>query len=606
SECNQAIVRAEAEPALLQAVCRILVEPGGYRMAWVGYAEADGQRRVWPMAMAGHETAYVERNKIGWADDDRGQGPAGKALRSGVPQVNRDSRSNPDMAPWRVDALACGFLSSIAIPLKGETAPLGLLAIYAAELDAFDTAEVRLLNEVGADLAFGIAALRVRSARQRAEEMVARLAYFDSLTGLPNRTQLLERMVRAITGGDGGNGEFALLTINVNRFDDIQIGLGVELGDEALKQLGARLGAALDKGPFLARLGGDIFGVLLERCNADCARATADRILLSLAEPFPLAGILVEMQASVGAALYPAHGSNCSALLLRSNIAARQARNTGAGYALYTGITDAESPRQLALVSELRRAIGSQELVLHYQPKVDLRTGRVAGAEALVRWQHPERGLLLPAEFIPAAERTGLIRPLTDHVIDSALGQTRRWSDRGLAVRVAVNISPSSLRDPEFVRRVIALREKWGTEPASLQFEITESTLMEDPARSHDVLMQLRDCGISIFIDDFGTGYSSLSYIATLPIHGLKIDRSFIAGMLSNAQVRTVIEATISLARTLEMQVVAEGVETREQAEELARMGCDELQGFHFGRPMLPEELEELAAASSLARYGLA
>ena len=356
--------------------------------------------------------------------------------------------------------------------------------------------------------------------------------------------------------------------------------------------LGWRPAGALGEGRLLAGSGGDILGVLGERGGADDARAIGERIQHALAEPFRLSGILLDVQASIGAALFPVHGTDSGALLLRSNIASRKARSTGVGYTLYAGTSEAESPRKLALVGELRRAISADELLLHYQPKVDLRTGRAVGAEALVRWRHPERGLMLPAEFIPAAERTGLIRALTDRVVGDALAQVRRWSERGLAMPVAVNVSPSSLRDPEFVRRVVDLQQRHRAGPGALEFEITESTLMEDPARSHDALLQLRDLGIAIFIDDFGTGYSSLSYIATLPIHGLKIDRSFITGMLSNAQVRTVVEATISLARTLQIRVVAEGVETKEQAQALARMGCDEIQGFLVSRPVLPVDLE--------------
>jgi len=364
-----------------------------------------------------------------------------------------------------------------------------------------------------------------------------------------------------------------------------------------LRQLGARLGAALGDEAFLARIGGDVFGVLVERGDAGHIREVADRVRRSLAEPFRMAGILLDVQASIGAAVFPDHATDCGALLLRSNIAAREARRSGDGCVIYSGATDAESPRRLALLGELRRAISSDELVLHYQPKIALGDGRVVGAEALVRWRHPERGLMLPAEFIPAAERTGLIKALTDRVLEGALRQARRWSESGQDMPVAINVPPSSLRDPDFVHRVIAAQERWGARPGTLQFEITESTLMEDPERSHDVLLKLRERSIAIFIDDFGMGYSSLSYIATLPLQGLKIDRSFIMGMLSNAQVRSVVEATISLGHALRMRVVAEGVETREQADELARMGCDEVQGYYFGNPVLPGDFPGRASS---------
>jgi len=447
-------VRAQAEPALLDAVCEILVRQGGYRMAWVGYAQSGAERSVQPVAKAGAETAYLETASISWADDDRGRGPSGMAIRTGRTQVNRDFRSNPDMAPWREAALARGFLSSIALPLKGEDAPLGVLCVYAAEPDAFDAAEVNLLDELAQDLGFGIATLRAREAHRRAEEMVARLAYFDSLTGLPNRMQLLEHMDHAIAGARESGAHLALLTLNIDRFDDIQIGLGVGNGDEALRQMGERLGAAVGEGTFLARIGGDVFGVVVESGDMARVREVADRLHAVLAEPFRVAGILLDVQASIGAALFPGQAADAGALLLRSNIASREARRAGDGFAIYSGTTDAESPRQLALLGELRRAISADELVVHYQPKIDLRTGAVVGAEALVRWRHPGRGLMQPAEFIPAAERTGLIKPLTYRVLDSALEQAQAWAARGLRVPVAINISPRSLRDPEFPRRI--------------------------------------------------------------------------------------------------------------------------------------------------------
>jgi diguanylate cyclase (GGDEF)-like protein len=595
-ECNQALVRAGEEEALLGDVCRILVDHGHFRMAWVGYAERDAGKSVRPVAKAGDDDGYLDGARIGWGDDELGHGPSGEAIRTGQAQVNRDFRSNPAVAPWRAEALRRGFESSVAIPLAGEDAPLGVLCVYAAEPDAFDGAELRLLEELAKDLTFGIATLRSREAHRRADAMVSRLAYFDTLTGLPNRTQLLERLERAMRAARESGGCLALLTVNVNRFDDVQIGLGLREGDEVLRQLAARLGAAVADGEFLARVGGDVFAVLVESGDDDCARAAAGRLHAALAEPFRVAGILLDVQARIGAALFPGHGADGETLMLRSNIACRDARRSEFGFATYSGATDEESPRRLALIAELRRAIADDELVLHYQPMVALRTGSVEGVEALVRWRHPVHGLLPPSEFIPTAERTGLMRPLTARVLDIALRQARRWADQGLESRVAINISPSSLRDAEFPAFVAKAIRKWGAAPGGVKFELTESTLVEDPARALEVLTRLRALGVSIYIDDFGTGYSSLSYIATLPIQGLKIDRSFVSGMLGSAPVHSIVEATVSLARALQIRVVAEGVETREQAEALARLGCDEIQGYHVGRPMPADEFERWAA----------
>lgn len=605
SACNQELIHAEEESALLEAVCRMLVELGGYLMAWVGFAEDDPGKTVRPVAHAGDETGYLANANISWADNERGRGPGGTVIRTGIVQVNQSFASNPQVTPWRAEALRRGYQSSIALPLKADGKTFGALIIYASEADAFDTEEVTLLEELADDLAFGICTLRGRAERNRAEEMVARLAYFDPLTGLPNRVQFCERVQRAITETQNDQRQLAVLTLNVNRFNDIHNALGAQQADEAIKQIGARLLQVVGKENLLARVAGDVFTVLLRGADADRACRLAQIIQKAFLAPFHQAGLSLAVQVSIGAALYPDHGANPDVLLLRSNIASREARAISADYALYSGATDAESPHRLALIGELRHAIQEGQLVLHYQPKIDLRAGRVCGAEALVRWVHPEKGLIPPSEFIHLAEYSGLIKPLTYWVMDAAWQQAGRWVEKGIHIPVAVNVSPSNLRDRGFLDRVLELHRTYHVKAGLLQIEITETALMEDPPHSQKVLDRLKDLGMKIFIDDFGTGYSSLAYIATLPIHALKIDRSFITTMLEQSKVHSVVEASISLARKLRLRTVAEGVDSRAQAEELSRMGCDEIQGFFFGRPVPAEELERWEAAFTFDAYGL-
>ena len=603
SQCNTVLVRAQAELKLLEDVCRVIVEAGGYRMAWVGYAEHDDAKTVRPVAQFGYEAGYLENaGTITWADTERGRGPTGTAIRTGISQINQNFMTNPRVALWRAEAAKRGFASSVALPLKDATGVLGALMVYAPEPGAFDADEVSLLEELANDLVFGIATLRTREMHQRAEEAVRRLAYFDALTGLPNRVQLVDRLEQAMGGEQPEKGTLVVMTFNVDRFSELQDGLGIRQADELLSKIAWRLNDVVADSGFLARSGVDIFAILLERADAEAARQLGQTILHAMTAPFDEAGVFIDVQASIGAAVYPEHGTSPDALLLRSNIAARQAKRMATGFALYSGAADQESPRRLALVGELRRAIQSDQLVLFYQPKVDLRDGSVTGVEALVRWKHPERGMIPPDEFIPLAEHSGLIKPLTDWVIDATMRQCIEWRDSGFRMPTAVNVSPINLRDPEFVDRFVALQKKWGIAPEWLQIEMTETTLMEDPARSQDMLTRLRELGIRVVVDDFGTGYSSLSHIATLPVHALKIDRMFVMNMMEKAEHRSVVAAAITLAHSLGIRVVGEGAEAREQVTELARLGCDEIQGYFFSRPIPPDELRSWEANFSLDR----
>jgi diguanylate cyclase (GGDEF)-like protein/PAS domain S-box-containing protein len=605
SDCNAALVHAETQAGLLDEICRLLVQSGGYRMAWVGFAEHDVGRTVRPVAYHGHHAGYFESTRVSWQDDEFGQGPAGIAIRTGLTQVNVDFATDPRVKPWRAAALARGFASSIAIPLRSASGVFGVLAILSAAADAFDSEEVALLRELADDLAFGIAALRTRIEHKEAEEMVRRLAYFDPLTGLPNRAQLRDRVENAIAAAQQTQRRFALLTANVNRFRELQSGLGIRQADVLLQQIATRLQAAVAGEELLARLAADEFAILVPMHDGTAAGLLAQRIHEAMSTPFEQSGLALDVEVRIGAAVYPEHGSDSDSLLLRSAIAARDAGSSPSHYVVYSGATDQESPHRLALVGELRRAIQTGQLTLFYQPKIDIRSGRVSGAEALIRWQHPDRGMIAPNEFIHLAEHTGLIKPLTAWVIKTAMQQCVAWQASGLEIAIAVNVSPSNLREPDFLEQIMALKAASGVNPKLMQIELTETTLMEDPVRSHEVLQQLQQLGMSIFVDDFGTGYSSLSYIATLPVHALKIDRSFVLNMMRRQEHRSVVAAAISLAHSLGIKVVSEGVETIEQARELDRLECDELQGYLFSRPLPPEEFMRWLSAFSMDRFDL-
>jgi diguanylate cyclase (GGDEF)-like protein len=441
-----------------------------------------------------------------------------------------------------------------------------------------------------------------RRLRRTAQENES-LANHDALTGLPNRSLLEDRVSQALVTS-ARTGRFpALLLLDLDRFKEINDTLGHHHGDLLLQEVGKRLQRSLRSADTVARLGGDEFVVLLpDLPTPHAALVTAEKLLAELVEPFVLDDVTLDVEGSFGLAVYPEHGEDFATLLQHADVAMYAAKETHAGVCLYESSHDANSPRRLALLGELRQAIADDDqLTLHYQPKVQVDTGRVTGVEALVRWQHPKHGLLGPMEFIPAAERTGLIRPLTLKVLSTALRQARRWTDAGLSpLTMAVNISTRCLLETDFADQVERLLAEAGVAPSQLELEITESTIMTDPEHAMQVLVRLADIGVGLAIDDFGTGYSSLSYLKRLPVHQLKIDRSFVMDMQVGASDEAIVRSSVDLARNLGLQVVAEGVETEETWHQLAALGCDQAQGYFFARPMpaadLPDWLESWSA----------
>lgn len=602
---NRTLLRATDEQELLKDMCQVIVEVGGYRMAWVGYAQQDEQKTIRPMAYAGFEEGYLASHHRTWADTQDATFASGNAIRTGKPVVGRDILTAANVSPnRREEALKRGYASVSAFPVSVNGKVLGNLTIIASEPDAFDEAEVNLLGELADDLAFGIATLRMRARHEQAEETIRRMAYQNALTGLPNRTRLEERLAAAIAGAKAQHRSLALLTLNVDRFREINEVIGFRQGDRLLQEMGPRLQKVLAEGEMLAHLGVDEFAVLLPRADVEYASEKARRILKALDEPFEVSGIRVEVRASIGIALFPGHGTEPDLLILRADSAMYQAKRAHCGFALFKGDTEQENLRRLALIGDLRRAIDEGQLLLYCQPKADLHTGSICGAEALVRWRHPEHGMIAPDRFVPLAESTGLIQPLTYWVLNAALGQCYEWREAGLAVPLAVNLSARNLHDPRLLERIGGLLTTWGASPDWLQVELTESALMEDPAAALDVLRRLSKMGIKLFVDDFGTGYSSLSYLQELPIDAVKIDKSFVLDMTRNEESLVIVRSTIDLAHNLGLEVVAEGTESKEIQDQLVALGCDMAQGSYVGPPMASErflEWQRQAAADNAA-----
>jgi diguanylate cyclase (GGDEF)-like protein/PAS domain S-box-containing protein len=427
--------------------------------------------------------------------------------------------------------------------------------------------------------------------RKRAEETIRHLTYHDQLTGLPNSALLQERLRTAILSGRRERQPVALVLMNVDRFREINHTLGHQNGDRVLLELAQRLGDVVGQPDRVARLRGDEFALLLPGADVNLARQVAGKITKAMEEPFMVERLPIEIEASIGISVQPDHGEEAEILMQRADMAMQAAKRRNAGCMVYSPDCDPYDPRRLALLGELRRAIEVDQLLLHYQPKVDLKTRTVVGAEALVRWRHPKHGMVPPDQFIPLAEQGGLIKPLTRWVLDHALTQCEAWMREEPKLPVAVNLSARNLHDPQLVEQVTGLLASRQVAPELLQLELTESAVMTDPVRAGEILGVLDATGVGISIDDFGTGYTSLAYLRRLPVSELKIDKSFVMGMTKEDEDTAIVRSTNDLGHNLGLSVVAEGVEDEPTLELLGSFGCDAAQGYYMGRPMPAADL---------------
>ncbi len=419
------------------------------------------------------------------------------------------------------------------------------------------------------------------------------MAMHDALTGLPNRALLHDRLQQAIFVGQREEKELALLMMDLDRFKEINDTLGHHVGDQVLKEVGKRLPCVLRKSDTFARLGGDEFAVVLPSTDAEHAKQTALKLLKALEKPFVVDDNDLHVGASLGIAFFPDHGEDAGTLMKRADVAMYVAKNNQSGMALYNPEHDQHSIKNLVLVSELRHAIARDELELHYQPKIDIKTGRIRGLEALVRWNHVQHGYINPDEFIPLAEYTGLIKPLTSNVIKTAMHQYMKWQQGGMdtGIVISINLSSISLLDMAFSEEVESLMKTYKVRPEDFEFEITESAVMADPEMALKTVNKLSGMGVRLSIDDFGTGYSSLAYLKKLPVDEIKIDKSFVMNMTNDESDEMIVRSTIDLAHNLGMDVIAEGVDSQEILNKLDELECDGAQGYYLCVPLPAEEL---------------
>ncbi|HEY7631663.1 MAG TPA: EAL domain-containing protein [Thermoleophilaceae bacterium] len=425
----------------------------------------------------------------------------------------------------------------------------------------------------------------------------------DALTELPNRLLFHDRVHQAILAATRGGTRTAVIVLDVDRFKEINDALGHHMGDLLLHELGNRLKDTLRRSDSVARLGGDEFAILLPRIEGELdALAAAEKIRGALTDPVTVRDLHLEIEASAGIAVYPDHGPDPDTLLQHADVAMYNAKRAQSGCELYAATRHEFSPSRLRLVQDLRSGIGAGQIELHYQPKIRLSDGRVVGVEALARWNHPERGLITPDNFIPLAEHTGLIRPLTLAVLETALDQCAAWRSRGIELGMAVNLSPRNLVDHELPHQIKRMLDERGLSTRMLELELTEDTIMSDPQRAREILARLDEMGIGLAIDDFGTGYSSLAYLRQLPVSTLKVDRSFVTSMGDQEDDAVIVRSTIALGSNLGLSVVAEGVETAAVMDDLRGLGCDEVQGFYVSRPVPARALEEWLLERELNR----
>jgi len=582
SGINAVIVRVRDRDELFREACRLAVEAGAFKMAWIGTIDPQSLEGS-VVAWQGVESEYIDKIRLSARDDaverDR---PASRAVREGRPVVCNDLAADPAVAPFRDELLAQGFRSMGCFPLAPDGRREAVLVLLSADCEAFDDDEVKLLTELASDISFGLDHIE----KARALDY---LAYYDVLTGLANRTLLLDRMANHLRRAEEGAHKLAVFIFDLQRFRHVNESLGRPAGDMLLKQVAGWLTRNAGDANWVARVGADRFAVVLPDM-ADDAEAVAyieKTMDAMMARPFHLSDAVLRVAAKVGVALYPDHGGDADTLLRHAEAALRGAKAGGDRYLFYTAGMTAAAAGRLTLETQMRQALERDEFVLHYQPKASLATGGLTGAEALIRWNAPNDGLVRPDRFIAMLEETGLIVDVGRWALRRAIADTLRWRATGLpSLRVAVNVSALQLRSRGFVAELDKLL---GVDPqaaAGLELEITESVIMEDLRHSVATLEAIRAMGVRVAIDDFGTGFSSLSYLAKLPLDTLKIDRSFVIGMTAGPEGLALITTIVGLAHSLKLTAIAEGVETEDQSRLLRLLNCDEMQGNLFGLPV--------------------
>jgi diguanylate cyclase (GGDEF)-like protein len=589
SAINGLMVRVRDRHELFSKSCRIAVEHGEFEMAWIGLVDR-GEKKIVVTASAGlDEQSKATINGVFSRSEGtlHGKTLAARAIREKATVVSNDVRNDESLVLGKMHSDS-GIRSIAVLPLIVSDKAIGVFVLYTSKLEFFESAGLLLLRELVGNVAFAIDHIEK-------QEQLDRFAYYDSLTGLANRSLFLDRVTQYMRSCAGDGHQLAVFLIDLERFKKINDSVGRPAGDALLKQVADWLAQNVGDVNVLARVGADHFAVVLPKVTyeADVARLLDRTIAAFLNHPFSLNDVVYRIAAKVGVAIFPDDGADADTLFKNAEAALKKAKVGGDRYLFYAQKMTETVAGSLGIENRLRHALEREEFVLHYQPKVNLASGKLTGAEALIRWNDPQTGLVPPARFIRILEETRLIHEVGRWALRKAIEDYQRWRMAGLpAVRISVNVSPLQLRNRSFLAEIEEVLSVAADAAAGLELEITESLVMEDVNHSIVSLQAIRGLGITIAIDDFGTGFSSLSYLSKLPVDTLKIDRSFIVDMLSGADGLTLVSVIINLAHALKLNVVAEGVETEEQLRQLQALNCDEMQGYIFGKPV-PSEIFE-------------
>ena len=586
---SASMVRVRDRADLFKRSCRTAVEQGEFEMSWIAIVNPN-ENRIVPVAWAGVDEltmSAIEGHFSSSEGTPEGNTLAARAIREKAAVVSNDVRNDENLIFGKMHADS-GIRSLAVLPLIVSDKAIGVFTLYTSKPEFFDPAGLLLLTELAGNVAFAMDHLDK-------QERLDRLYYYDALTGLANRRSFLERVtLHMLSAADDGH-KMAVFVIDLERFKKLNDSLGRSAGDALLKQVAEWFAQNAENVDLVARLDADHFAVVLPKVmyESNVARALEKTIAAFMKHEFSLNDAVYRMAAKFGVAVFPDDGTDADTLFNNAEAALKKAKASRDRYLFYAQKMTETVAMSLGIENRLRRALEREEFVLHYQPKVNIVSGKLTGAEALIRWNDPVSGLTLPGRFIPILEETGLIHDVGRWALRRAIEDCRRWrNDVFPAVRIAVNVSALQLRNPKFVAD---LRQAVGVAAdaaAGLQLEITESVIMQDVNHSIDSLRAIRALGVTIAIDDFGTGFSSLNYLAKLPVDTLKIDRSFVVEMVSATGGMTLVSVIVNLAHALGLNTVAEGVETEEQLRQLRLLGCDEMQGYLFGKPVPAESFE--------------
>ena len=595
SATNEAIVRAKSRDELFQLVCEAVVDGAKFTSTTIALAQSDSNL-LKTVATTGPTAAYIRTLKFSTsADRPEGRGLTGTAFRTGQPSISNDFQADSRTTHWH--GSTTGTKSGAGLPLQIAGKPVGVFLFLSSECGTFTPDLVELLRRLAENVSFALESFDHADEKIKSDQRIQYLATHDGLTGLPNRAMFNGLLEQSIKMARRNRQKCAVLFIDLDRFKVINDSLGHAAGDKLLIEVANRLRDCVRESDVVARLGGDEFVVILND-NADRDQITmiARNILSKLMPAVTLAGHECRTTGSIGIAMFPDNGGDGHTLTKNADMAMYLAKEEGKNdFRFFSTQIKTQSIERLLLETSLRHALELDQLSLHYQPKVDIATGKISGVEALLRWMHPDLGNLPPMKFIPLAEETGLIIPIGRWVLKTACAQNMAWQCAGLpAISMAVNLSPRQFQDDHLLQDIDDVLKETGLPPHLLQLEITEGIVMQNADRAVKLLDEIKSRGIRLAIDDFGTGYSSMSMMKRFPIDTIKIDRSFVRDLADNVEDRAIATAIINMGKALGLTVVAEGVETTEQDAFLRGHSCDEIQGYLFSKPVPAGEIPAL------------